>query len=70
MQIKNMVLILDGNSEISAHIRRNLCYLICLMHVITVNSHKPGIFNSKLPDFPLLIMVLILNGNSEYVAHT
>ena len=25
----SMVLILDGNSEICAHVRSNLCYLIC-----------------------------------------
>ena len=27
-----MVLILDDNSEIGAHIKSNLCYLICLRH--------------------------------------
>ena len=27
-----MVPILDGNSEICAHVRSNLCYLICLRH--------------------------------------
>ena len=27
-----MVLILDGNPEIGAHVRSNLCYLICLRH--------------------------------------
>ena len=26
--------ILDGNPEIGAHVRRNLYYLICLMHLI------------------------------------
>ena len=35
--IPNMVLILDGNSEIDAHVCRNLCYMICLRHL----------FNSK-----------------------
>ena len=29
-----MVLILDGNSEIGAHVWSNLCYLICLRHLI------------------------------------
>ena len=29
-----MVLNLDGNSEIGAHVRSNVCYLICLRHVI------------------------------------
>ena len=27
-----MVLVLDGNSEIGAHVRSNLSYLICLKH--------------------------------------
>ena len=27
-----MVLIIYGNSEIGAHVRSNLCYLICLRH--------------------------------------
>ena len=29
-----MVTTLDGNSEIGAHVRRNLCYLICARHLI------------------------------------
>ena len=29
-----MVRIFDGNSEIGAHARSNLCYLICLSHLI------------------------------------
>ena len=29
-----MVLILGGNLEIGAHVRSNLCYLICLRHWI------------------------------------
>ena len=29
-----MVLILDGSSEIGAHVRMSLCYLICLRHSI------------------------------------
>ena len=29
-----MVLISDGNSEIDAHVRSNLCYVICLRHLI------------------------------------
>ena len=28
-----MVLILDGNSEIGAHLSSNLCYLICVRHL-------------------------------------
>ena len=33
-----MVLILDGNSEMGAHVRRNLCYLMCLMHLIRLRA--------------------------------
>ena len=29
-----MVLILDGNSVIGAHVRSNLCYLICVRRLI------------------------------------
>ena len=29
-----MVLILDGSSDIGAQVRRNLCHLICLKHLI------------------------------------
>ena len=31
----SMVLILDDNSEIGAHVRSNLCYLICLKGLFT-----------------------------------
>ena len=29
-----MVLILDGDSEIDTHVRSNICYFICLRHLI------------------------------------
>ena len=29
LAVKDMALVLDGNSEIGAHERSNLCYLIC-----------------------------------------
>ena len=32
--VAGMVLILDGNSEICAHVRSNLCYLIFSRHLI------------------------------------
>ena len=32
--VPHMVLILDGNSEIGAHVGSNICYLICLRHLI------------------------------------
>ena len=38
-----MVLILDGNSEVVAHIKNNLCHLICLRHLIE-SSHKSDTF--------------------------
>ena len=31
---KPMVLILDGNPEIGVHVRSNLCYFICLRHLL------------------------------------
>ena len=34
MSAFTMVLILDGNSEIVAHVRSKHCYLICLRHLI------------------------------------
>ena len=36
-----MVLILDGDSEIAAHVRSNLCYVICLGHLIKSKAY-PG----------------------------
>ena len=32
--VQIMVLISNGNSEIDAHVRSNLCYLICSRHLI------------------------------------
>ena len=34
MPLLSMVLLLDGNSKIGAPVRSNLCYLICLRHLI------------------------------------
>ena len=43
-----MVLILDGNPEIGAHVRSNLCYLICLRHLIKYSGHKSDfVFSEK-----------------------
>ena len=36
--IKTMVLILEGNWEIDAHVRSNLCYSICLWHLIRLRA--------------------------------
>ena len=33
-----MVVILDSNSKLGAHARSNLCYLICLRHLIGDNE--------------------------------
>ena len=47
-----MVLKSDGNSEIGAHIRINLSYLICLRHLIKSRSVTNRIFFfSKKPIF-------------------
>ena len=42
-----MVLILYGNSEIDANVRRNLCYLICLRHLIRTSAGTKRIFTLK-----------------------
>ena len=42
-----MVPLLDGYSEVGAHVRRNLCYLICLRHLIRVRAVKNRIFPQK-----------------------
>jgi len=33
-----MVLILDGNSEMGAHVRSNLLYVICIIHLIRARA--------------------------------
>ena len=38
-----MVLILDGNLEIGAHVRCNFCYFTCLRHLIEC-SHKSDFY--------------------------
>ena len=45
--IRGHVLILDGNSEIDVHLRSNLCYLICLMHLIRARALNNRIFFSE-----------------------
>ena len=39
-----MVLILDGNSELGAQVRSNLCYLICLRHLLWSGAVTKRIF--------------------------
>ena len=38
--LQAVVLILDGNSEIGAHVKSNLCYLICLRRFIRSRAVK------------------------------
>ena len=42
-----MVLILDGNLEIGAHVGSNLCYLICFRHLIISRVITNRIFYTK-----------------------
>ena len=44
MIAESMVPMLEGNSEISAHIRINLYYLICLRHLIRPRAVTHEIF--------------------------
>jgi len=39
LDVYNMVLILDGNSEMGAHVRSNLCYLISFRHLIRLREY-------------------------------
>ena len=56
----SMVLILDGNSGIGAQVSSNLCYLICLRHLLRSGVFKNRIFVFKRPIFvhPLVKHVL------------
>ena len=40
----HMVLVLDGNSEISAHVWSNLCYLTCSRHLVRSRAVTNRIF--------------------------
>ena len=40
----NSVLILDGNSEIVAHTRSNICYLSCIRYLVRLREVKNQIF--------------------------
>ena len=46
-----MFLILDGNSEVSAQVRNNLCYLIFKTHLIRPKAVTNSIFCSPKPLF-------------------
>ena len=45
--ISPMVLILDGSSEIDAHLRSNRCYLTCLRHLIRTKAFTYRFFFSQ-----------------------
>ena len=45
----SMVLILDGNSEIGAYVRVNICYLICLLQLLRASTVTNRIFSPKRP---------------------
>ena len=49
-----MVLILDGKSEIVAHVRSNLCYLICFGHLIRSRACTNRIFFPPKSIFPFI----------------
>ena len=42
-----MALILDGNSEIGAHVWKNICYLICLSICLDGEHSQIGFFTSE-----------------------
>ena len=43
--VKILVLILNGNSEIGAHVKSNLCHLNCLMHLNRSKAVTTRIFS-------------------------
>ena len=45
-------IILDGNSEVCAHVRSNLCYLICLRQLIRSRAATNRIFSLQKDFFP------------------
>ena len=46
-----MVLIFDGNLEICAHVRRNLCHFSCLRHLIRPKAIANKFCSPKMPIF-------------------
>ena len=58
LKVTIMVLILDGNSEIGAQVRSNLCVLTCLRHVIRSRAAPNRIFSlSEKNYFPLYVRI-------------
>ena len=54
-----IVLILYGNSEIGAHVRNNLCYLIRLRHLIRSRAVTHLVFFSENTDFPSYVRNIV-----------
>ena len=48
-----MVFIFDSNSEIGAHVRSNLGYLICLLNLYISRAVKDLFYSSEKTCFPL-----------------
>ena len=66
--MKTMVLI-DDNSEISAQVRRNLCNLICLRHLIRSKEVTKGIFSKK-TNFPSWVLSYLTSNISTIQIYT
>ena len=52
-----IVLMLDGSSEVGAHVRSILCYLNCLRYLITTTANR--IFVSEKAYFPSCVRNMI-----------
>ena len=63
-----MVLICDGNSEIGAHVESNLCYLICLRHLIRSKAVTNRIYFSPETLFFFLHGCAICSKLSSYIS--
>ena len=62
-----MVLILDGKSEIGAHVRSNLCYLSCLRHLIRSRAVINHIFFLRKDLFSFMRAQNVLSYHLIYV---
>ena len=68
------MLILDSNSDIIAYVRSNLCYLICVRHLMrpkaVTNQYFEFYFtraqHEKVPYFRVCINIIILNFQIMY----
>ena len=70
LSITPMVLIL-GNSEIGAHVKSSLCYLICLRHLIRSRAITSQIFFSKKTNFLSYVRIIFtVTIKCKYHAHS